>query len=60
MERVAHIFLHKVGSGQLVRSVLKTLFIDSLKYVFCSDLRPKRVFFCFVFVFVCFCMSRKL
>lgn len=37
MERVAHIFLHKVGSGKLVCSVSKTLFIDPLEYVFCSD-----------------------
>lgn len=32
MERVAHIFLHKVGISKLVRSVLKTLFIDPLEY----------------------------
>lgn len=53
MERVAHIFLHKVGIGELLCSVLKTLFIiDPLEYVFCSDLRPEGVFF--------FCMLRKL
>lgn len=45
MERVAHIFLHKVGIGKLF-SVLKTLFIDPLEYVFCSDLRPEGVFLC--------------
>lgn len=49
MERVAHIFLHKVGIGELLCSVLKTLFIiDPLEYVFCSDLRPEGVFFFFV------------
>lgn len=52
MERVAHIFLHKVGSSKLVCSMCwKTLFIDPLEYVFCSDLRPEGVFFC---------MSKKL
>lgn len=49
MERVAHIFLHKVGIGKLVCFVLKTLFIiDPWEHVFCSDLRPEGVFF-----FVC-------
>ena len=47
MESVAHIFLHKVGNRKLVCFVLKTLFIiDPWEYVFCSDLRPKGVFFC--------------
>lgn len=50
MERVAHIFLHKKWETGLF-SVLKTLFIDPLEYVFCSDLRPEGV---------SFCMSRKL
>lgn len=46
MERVAHIFLHKVGIGKLVCFVLKTLFIiDPWEHVFCSDLRPEEVFF---------------
>lgn len=49
MERVAHIFLHKVGIGKLVCSVLKTLFIiDPWEYVFCSDLRPEGVFLLYV------------
>lgn len=48
MERVAHIFLHKVGIGKLVCSVLKTLFIDCLEYVLCSDLWPGGVLVLYV------------
>lgn len=53
MKRLAHIFLHNVGTVKLVCSVLKTLFIiDPWENGFCKELRSEGVFF--------FCMLRKL